>query len=53
MTIGSKQGVVSVWSTNDDLRENIFEVLDHMKTKPDFWRDFPIYYQKQDGYVFS
>jgi hypothetical protein len=28
ISIGSKQGVVSIWSTGPDLRENIFEVLD-------------------------
>ncbi|EAS02174.2 WD40 repeat protein (macronuclear) [Tetrahymena thermophila SB210] len=43
LCIGSNTGILSLWSTCQEVRENIFEVLDQMKVKEDFWRDFPIY----------
>jgi WD40 repeat protein len=43
LSFGSSSGIISVWATNEAMSSNITEVLNQVKLKDDFWKDYPIY----------
>jgi len=43
LACGSKSGTVSVWAISENLHLNIKQILDVMKTQPEFWSNYPIF----------